>query len=202
MYNLGAGSSSERLARVQLGPGFAVARGVALSSARRGVGFHWQARLMRKRPSPFAVYIALQGLSSLLFSLIFTVNLLYHVTVANLTPLQLVLVGTTLETTVFLFEIPTGVLADVKSRRLSVIIGYVVMGFGFLVEGLLPFFWPLAAAQVLWGLGYTFTSGATLASSALILLPVLPLYGETIRRGVRSRPADHPASRRQGGHHE
>ncbi len=35
---------------------------------------------------------------------------------------------------------------------------------------------------------------AALAASALILLPVLPLYGETIRRGVRSRPADHPTS--------
>ncbi len=73
------------------------------------------------------------------------------------------LVGTILEATVFIFEIPTGVLADVKSRRLSVIIGYVLMGLGFIVEGSLPFFGAIALAQVLWGFGYTFTSGATQA---------------------------------------
>jgi len=86
---------------------------------------------------------------------------LYEVTVAGLTPLQLVLVGTTVEVSVFLFEVPTGVVADVLSRRMSIIIGYLIMGIGFLVEGLLPFFLPILLAQVLWGLGYTFTSGAT-----------------------------------------
>lgn len=118
---------------------------------------------MKKRTSPFVVYMILEFSSSLLFSLIFTVNLIYHVTVVQLSPMQLVLVGTILEATVFLFEVPTGVLADVKSRRLSVIMGYVLMGVGFIVEGSLPFFWSVALAQVLWGFGYTFTSGATQA---------------------------------------
>ncbi len=113
--------------------------------------------------SAFTVYVIIGFSGSLLFSLIFTVDLIYHVTVVKLTPLQLVLIGTILEGTVFLFEIPTGVLADVKSRRLSVIIGYVLMGLGFIVEGLMPVFWAIALAQVLWGFGYTFTSGATQA---------------------------------------
>jgi DHA3 family tetracycline resistance protein-like MFS transporter len=73
------------------------------------------------------------------------------------------LVGTILEATVFVFEIPTGVLADVKSRRLSVVIGYAIMGLGFIVEGAFPVFAAVALAQVLWGFGYTFTSGATQA---------------------------------------
>jgi len=114
-----------------------------------------------QRPSPFAVYLTLSFCSSFLFSTIFTVNMLYQVTVVELTPLQLVLVGTILEASVFVFEVPTGVLADVKSRRLSVIIGYAVMGLGFLVEGSFAVFGAVALAQVLWGLGYTFTSGAT-----------------------------------------
>jgi DHA3 family tetracycline resistance protein-like MFS transporter len=118
---------------------------------------------MRKRLSPFTLYVILQFASSLFFSLIFTVNTVYHVTVVDLTPLQLVLVGTILESTVFLFEVPTGVLADVKSRRLSVIIGYVLMGVGFIVEGSVPRFFTVALAQLFWGLGYTFTSGATQA---------------------------------------
>jgi DHA3 family tetracycline resistance protein-like MFS transporter len=112
------------------------------------------------RVKPFTVYLILETTSSLLFSLIFTVNMLYQVMVVGLSPLQLVLVGTILEATVFFFEIPTGVLADVKSRRLSVIVGYILMGLGFLLEGLLPFFASVAMAQVVWGFGYTFTSGA------------------------------------------
>ncbi len=113
--------------------------------------------------SPFAVYLVLEFSASLLFSLIFTASQLYYVSTVQLNPLQLVLVGTILEATVFLFEIPTGVLADVKSRRLSVIIGYVLMGVGFWVEGAFPYFATVALAQVLWGFGYTFTSGSTQA---------------------------------------
>lgn len=117
----------------------------------------------RMRLRPLAVYLILEFAAALAFSTIFTVNMVYQVTVAKLGALQLVLVGTILETTIFVFEVPTGVLADVKSRRLSIIIGYAVMGLGFIVEGALPFFASVALAQVLWGLGYTFTSGATQA---------------------------------------
>jgi len=92
--------------------------------------------------------------------MIFVASSLYQITVAGLTPLQLVLIGTTLETAAFLFEVPTGVIADVYSRKLSIIIGYILMGAGFLVEGFFPAFTPILIAQVIWGLGYTFTSGA------------------------------------------
>ncbi len=80
--------------------------------------------------------------------------------VAALSPLQLVLVGTTLELTVLLCEVPTGVVADVYSRRLSIIIGFCLIGLGFLLEGLIPLFGTILIAQMLWGLGYTFTSGS------------------------------------------
>lgn len=119
--------------------------------------------MLRRRLGPLTVYLLLQFAASLLFSLIFTVNMLYQVTVVNLSPLQLVLVGTILEAAVFIFEIPTGVLADVKSRRLSIIIGYLLIGVGFIIEGSVPVFAAVAVAQVVWGLGYTFTSGATQA---------------------------------------
>ena len=118
---------------------------------------------MRKRMDAFTIYVIMEFSAALFFSLIFTTNLIYHVTIVKLTPLQLVLIGTILEGTVFIFEIPTGVMADVKSRRLSVIIGYSLMGLGFIVEGSLPFFATVALAQVLWGFGFTFTSGATQA---------------------------------------
>lgn len=109
------------------------------------------------------VYLFVEIASSAFFSMMFVATSLYEVTVAGLTPLQLVLVGTTLEASVFIFEVPTGIVADVYSRRLSIIIGYLLMGLGFLVEGFFPSFWLILLAQVIWGLGYTFTSGATQA---------------------------------------
>lgn len=115
---------------------------------------------MIKKNDTYKIYLFIEVMSSLLYSMAFTTMSLYEVTVARLTPLQLVLVGTTLEVTVMLFEIPTGVVADVYSRRLSVIIGFFLIGTGFLVEGLFPVFLAILLAQVLWGVGYTFTSGA------------------------------------------
>jgi len=119
-------------------------------------------RISHKRDA-FAVYLLLEGSMALLLSLIFTVNMVYQATVVGLNPLQLVLVGTMLETVIFIFEVPTGVVADVYSRRLSVIIGVFLIGIGFMLEGLVPRFGAVLAAQVLWGLGATFTSGATQA---------------------------------------
>ncbi|NDJ74668.1 MAG: MFS transporter [Chloroflexi bacterium] len=111
----------------------------------------------------YGVYLILSGATALFFRLVFTVNMVYQVTTVDLNALQLVLVGTTLEITIFLFEIPTGIVADVYSRRLSIIIGMLLIGCGFVVEGLFPVFEAVLLAQVLWGLGYTFTSGATQA---------------------------------------
>src|SRR5512147_1502831 len=106
------------------------------------------------------VYLFIEFTASAFFSMMFVVTSLYEATVAGLTPVQLILVGTALEVSAFVFEVPTGVVADVYSRRLSIIIGYLLIGVGFLVEGLFPSFVPILLAQLLWGLGYTFTSGA------------------------------------------
>lgn len=105
----------------------------------------------------------MEGAVALILSMIWTASSIYQVTTAGLSPLQLVLVGTTLEVAVFIFEVPTGVVADVYSRRLSIIVGIILIGLGFLVEGTFPIFWPIIFAQIIWGLGYTFTSGATQA---------------------------------------
>jgi DHA3 family tetracycline resistance protein-like MFS transporter len=113
--------------------------------------------------NPRFVYLFIEFSASVFFAMMFVVTSLYEATVAGLTPVQLILVGTTLEISAFLFEVPTGIVADVYSRRLSIIIGYILMGIGFLVEGFFPAFIPILLAQVIWGLGYTFTSGATQA---------------------------------------
>ncbi len=93
-------------------------------------------------------------------TLVFTVNMIYFVTEAGFNPLQMVLIGTTLELSIFLFEIPTGVVADTISRKWSVIIGTFLIGCGFILQSLVITFVLILLAQVLWGIGYTFTSGA------------------------------------------
>lgn len=92
--------------------------------------------------------------------MIFTASSLYTIQVAHLDAFQLVLVGTVLELSAFLFEVPTGVVADTVSRRLSVIIGTALMGLGFLVWGATALFVVILVAQVVWGIGSTFISGA------------------------------------------
>jgi len=113
-----------------------------------------------KKLNAVPVYLIIAFAFGLLRSVVFTLDMVYFVTVVKLNPLQLVLVGTALEATIFLCEIPTGALADTYGRRLSTIIGYALMGLGFLLEGALPAFGVVLLAQVVWGLGWTFTSGA------------------------------------------
>ena len=115
---------------------------------------------MRSTPHPVSVYLVLKAATALLFYTSFTIAAIYRIRMADLNPLQLVLVGTVLEAAVFLFEIPTGVIADTYSRRLSIILGCVVMGAGFLLEGALPVFATILLAQAIWGAGYTLISGA------------------------------------------
>ena len=106
------------------------------------------------------IYLLMAFADGVVGKVTFTMSAIYRVDVVGLDVLELVLLGTVLETAVFLFEIPTGVIADVYSRRLSVIIGIGVMGAGFILEGVFPVFISVLLAQVVWGVGWTFVSGA------------------------------------------
>ncbi|MBA3470957.1 MAG: MFS transporter [Herpetosiphonaceae bacterium] len=113
------------------------------------------------RLRPTTVYLTLQAALALCLTMIFTVAAVYRVQTVGMNPLQLVLVGTALEIACFLFEVPTGVVADVFSRRLSIIIGVFLLGAASILEGSIGLFGAILLAQVVWGFGYTFTSGAT-----------------------------------------
>jgi DHA3 family tetracycline resistance protein-like MFS transporter len=116
--------------------------------------------LMFKKLSAYRMYMLYTGASSFLFSLMFTMTAIYYVENVGANPLELVLIGTILETSCFLFEIPTGIVADIYSRRLSIIIGLVMIGVGFLLEASIPMLLVVFASQVVWGVGATFLSGA------------------------------------------
>ena len=115
------------------------------------------------RPSARTVYLTMEVTAALAGQLAFVIAPLYRIRSAHLTPAQLVLVGTCMEAAVFLFEVPTGVVADVVSRRSSIIIGHVGIGLALAAEGLVANVATSLAAQIAWGISYTFTSGATQA---------------------------------------
>src|SRR3712207_3023997 len=109
---------------------------------------------------PYPVYLGIKGSFALFFMLWATVASVYRIEVVGLDPLRLVLLGTALEVAVLVCEVPTGVLADTYGRRRSVITGFLLMGSGFVLEGAIPTFEAVLAAQAVWGVGYTFISGA------------------------------------------
>ena len=106
------------------------------------------------------IYIIINSVLAFAFQLSFTAAAVYRIQIAQLAPYQLILVGTALEVGVFVFETPTGVLADLKSRKISVLIGLIVIGIGFAIEASFTAFVMIAFAQIVWGMGYTFISGA------------------------------------------
>ena len=113
------------------------------------------------RADPVRVWYFRTAGSALGDTLVWTLAPVYFVQTVGMSPLQLVLVGTFMELTIFVCEVPTGIVADLYSRKLSTVIGYLVMGAAIVFCALVAQPWAVMAAWSLWGFGYTFTSGAT-----------------------------------------
>lgn len=106
------------------------------------------------------IYYFLTSSRSFSIHIVFTLNAIYYVSQAGLNPLQLVLIGTIMELTVLLFEIPTGLVADFFGRKKSLVVGTFIIGVAHILEGSFPTFWVIAVGAALWGIGWTFISGA------------------------------------------
>jgi MFS transporter, DHA3 family, tetracycline resistance protein len=110
-----------------------------------------------RRPSAYHFYLFAEAALALPS---FIVVAIYFVQQVGLSPLQLVLVGTVMEISIFVFEVPTGVVADLYGRKLSVVIACLVMGAATIFVGAVPRFWASLAGWAIWGFGATFMSGA------------------------------------------
>ena len=108
-------------------------------------------------PRTWLVY---RGTESFAMALAWTLAPIYFVQEVGMSPLDLVLVGTAMEIAYFVFEVPTGVVADTYSRRLSIIVAQFIMGISFVVTGALADVGVILAAAALMGFGWTFKSGA------------------------------------------
>lgn len=96
----------------------------------------------------------------LLFSMAWTMHVVFHIKTVHFDNFMVVFMGTLYEVAIMCFEVPTGVVADLVSRRLSASIGWFILGLGFFIEGLFPVAWVVICAQLLLGFGETFVSGA------------------------------------------
>ncbi len=116
--------------------------------------------------APYRWYLVIAGVGAFAANTAFTLNLVYQSRVVGLDPLQLVLVGTLMEAVSFVAQVPTGVIADVRSRRLSVVLGYLLMGAGLLLWGLVPTYAAILVANGIWSVGATCVDGALQAWAA------------------------------------
>jgi hypothetical protein len=91
------------------------------------------------------------------------VTSVYLVVDAGLSASQLVLIGVAQGLVALLFEVPAGVVADTVSRKWSLVVSHALMGTAMIVTGLVTGFGALVATQMLWGLAWTFASGADVA---------------------------------------
>lgn len=110
-----------------------------------------------------SIYYAFTSSRAFCLQIVFTLNIIYYVSDAQLNPLELVLIGTIMELAVLLCEIPTGLVSDLFGRKKSIIIGTIIIGCAHLLEGSIPSFTAIAIAAALWGIGWTFISGAETA---------------------------------------
>ncbi|HEY1016111.1 MAG TPA: MFS transporter [Herpetosiphonaceae bacterium] len=92
--------------------------------------------------------------------MIWTGFTLFQLAVVGMSPFQLVFVGSVLEITILLCEVPTGAIADLISRRLSIILGFALTASSYILQALLPTFPAAVLGAVVWGVGITCLSGA------------------------------------------
>ncbi|GAA1515272.1 MFS transporter [Kribbella lupini] len=91
------------------------------------------------------------------------VTSVYLVVDAGLSASQIVLIGAVQGIFALCCEVPAGVLADTFSRKWSLVLSQVLMGTAMVTTGLVTSFVALLGTQVLWGLAWTFASGADIA---------------------------------------
>lgn len=87
----------------------------------------------------------------------------YMVIDAGLSASQIVLIGSVQGIFALFCEVPAGVFADTISRKWSLVLSHVLMGTAMLATGLVTSFPLLMATQVLYGVAWTFASGADIA---------------------------------------
>ena len=112
---------------------------------------------------PARVYVRVMGTAEGLAWGFWLAASVWWIVILDLSPLQLVAMGAVLEMSVLISETPTGVVADLVSRRRSILISQVLMGLAYIWAVASVNYWVILPAQALFGIGWTFRSGADTA---------------------------------------
>jgi MFS family permease len=88
---------------------------------------------------------------------------LYFVIDAHLTASQLLILGTVVSVTLLVSDLPAGVWSDAVSRKWPLVVGHMFLAAGMAMTGLVTAFPLLVVTQLLWGVGWGFSSGADVA---------------------------------------
>ena len=119
-------------------------------------------------PTPSTIartYYVLAGIYTLAASIIWGINTLFLLRVGHLSLVQVFLANAVFTGSMAVFEVPTGIVADTRGRRLSFLLSVTVLFLGTLAYVAVPRFGggfvAFCVASVVLGLGYTFYSGAT-----------------------------------------
>jgi len=123
-------------------------------------------------PSPTAVtptqiaraYYVIAGVYTLSASLIWGINTVFLMRVGGLTLMQVFIANAIFTGSMAVFEVPTGIVADSRGRRVSFLLSVSVLFLGTIAYVAVPSlggaFVAFCVASVVLGLGYTFYSGA------------------------------------------
>jgi MFS family permease len=110
-----------------------------------------------------ALFLGWVGVRAVLHNGWWLVTSYYMVVDAQLTPAQLLVIAAAQGIASMIFEVPAGVLADAVSRKWAIVVAHPLMAIAMITTGLYPDFVPLLLAQMLWGISWTFSSGADIA---------------------------------------
>ncbi|GAA4250043.1 MFS transporter [Dactylosporangium darangshiense] len=109
---------------------------------------------------PYAVFLIVAGCTAFGSSCAYTLNLVFQIGVVGLDPLGLVLVGTVLEVVYLVAQVPMGILADLRGRRLPVVLGVLLTGAATVLQGAAPTVPATIAGTALFGVGAACFDGA------------------------------------------
>lgn len=121
------------------------------------------APVMRQWQEPERVFVALGVALEAIIWAFYLAAIVWWTVDLGLGPLRLVLLGTVLEGVLLVGEVPTGVVADRYSRKWSVVLAYLIMGASMVLAVATSNYAIMLSAQALFGIGWTFRSGADVA---------------------------------------
>jgi MFS transporter, DHA3 family, tetracycline resistance protein len=151
-----------------------------------------------RRIDPKHLYIGIEVAESFFVATAYTTSIVYRVMSGHLNALQLILLGTILELSYFIVQLPTGILADIVSRRLCVIAS--VRATALSATDMFDSGGQITGGPVIGAIGVLATIRIALLAGAAALAPAAALLVAATRRvRIRAGAAGRPGTDQAAG---